>query len=77
MSPVIVNEIIAMMGLSLLRTLLSSIKQSSPCWFAIIADEATDVVYREQLNLSVRWVNDQYDVSEDPCLILKLTQLQL
>ena len=26
----------------------------------------TDVRYRAQLNLSVRWVNDQYEVSEDP-----------
>ena len=30
-----------------------------------IADEATDVSNREQLNLSIRWVNDNYEVSED------------
>ena len=66
MSPTIVNELITMMGQSLLRTLLQNIRQPNPTWFSIIADEATDVRYRAQLNLSVRWVNDQYEVSEDP-----------
>ena len=66
MSPTIVNELITMMGQSLLRTFLQDIKQPNPSWFSIIADEATDVRYREQLNLSVRWVNDQYEVNEDP-----------
>lgn len=31
-----------------------------------MADEVTDVSNREQLNLSIRWVNENYDVSEDP-----------
>ena len=35
-------------------------------WYAVIADEAADVVNREQLNLSIRWVSDDYIVSEDP-----------
>ncbi len=35
-------------------------------WYAIIADEATDVANREQLNLSIRWVSSEYEVSEDP-----------
>ena len=34
--------------------------------YAVIGDEATDVVNREQLNLSIRWVNDDYEVNEDP-----------
>ena len=55
-----------MMGLSVLRSLLASIKKCSPSWYAIIGDEATDVVNREQLNLSIRWVNDDYEVNEDP-----------
>lgn len=60
------NELITIMGQSLLRTLLESIKQPSPCWFSIIVDEAMDVRHREQMNLSVRWVNDLYEISEDP-----------
>ena len=39
---------------------------SSPTWFSIIADEATDVVNREQFTLSIRWVNDDHNIHEDP-----------
>ena len=66
MSPEIVNEQITMMGLSVLRTLLSNIKKVTPSWYGIIADKATDVANREQFNLSLRWVNDEYEISEDP-----------
>ena len=45
---------------------MNNIKGSDPTWYAVIADEATDVVKREQFNLSIRWVNDDYSVSEDP-----------
>ena len=54
------------MGLTILRTLLDSIKSSSPSWYALITDEATDVANHEQLNLSIRWVSDDYEISEDP-----------
>ena len=61
-----VNEQITLMGQSILRTLLKNIKGSIPAWFAVIADEATDVANREQFNLSIRWVNNEYVASEDP-----------
>ena len=32
----------------------------------MIADEATDVNNREQLNLSIRYIDDDYVVHEDP-----------
>ena len=64
MSHDIVNEQITIMGHAILRTLLKNIKTSK--WFSVIVDEATDVVNREQMNLSIRWVNDEYDISEDP-----------
>ena len=38
----------------------------TPSWYRIITDEATDVANREQFNSSLRWENDEYDVSEDP-----------
>lgn len=66
LSPVIVNELISIMGLSVLRSLLARIKECSPAWYAIIADEATDVANREQLNLSIRWVSSDYEINEDP-----------
>ena len=38
LSPVIVNELITSMGLSVLRSLLTNIKKCVPAWHAIIAD---------------------------------------
>ena len=58
MSPALINELITAMGNSLLRKIMSNITLNNPTWFSIIADEATDIVNREQLNLSVQWVNN-------------------
>lgn len=41
-------------------------KECKPAWYAIIVDEATDVANKEQLNLSIRWVNNEYGTREDP-----------
>ena len=41
-------------------------KEPGSAWFSIIADEATDVVSSEQLNLTIRWVSNSYEVHEDP-----------
>ena len=64
MSPVIVTELITF---TLLRSLLTNITASecSPAWYAIIVDETTDFANRKQLNLSIRWVSNDYEVSED------------
>ena len=62
-----VNELINSLGVALLPTLLKKvISVTGPSWFSIIADEATDVMNTEQLNLSIRWVADDYDIHEDP-----------
>ena len=66
LSPAIVNEQMSIMGLAVLRTLLDTINKCSPPWYAVVADEATDVANKEQFNLSIRWVSDDYDISEDP-----------
>ena len=42
-----------------------------PMWFSVIADEATDVASNEQLSIAIRWVNDKYEVSEDPVGLFK------
>ena len=64
MSHDIINEQITIMGNTLLRTLLCCIKKSDPAWYAIIADEASDVANKEQFYLSIRWVSDDYTVKK-------------
>ena len=61
----IVNELITMMGQSVRRKLLCQIKNADPCWFAIIVDETAHVVGHEQLNLTIRYVDNDYIISED------------
>ena len=62
-SPEILNEIIIIMGQTILRSLLSRIR--STLWFSIIADEATDISQNEQMSLSSRWVEDDYTICEE------------
>jgi len=66
MSHEIINEQISIMANTLLRSLLLRIAENAPSWYSIIRDEATDIAKREQFNLSIRWVNDDYDITEDP-----------
>ena len=44
---------------------LCRIKKADPCWYAIIADETADVARRDQLNLTVKYVDNDYNVHED------------
>ena len=60
-----VNEIISIMGQNLWRTLLEKIQANNPPWFSVITDEATDICNSAQLNLSIQWVNNKYEVFED------------
>ena len=60
----IVNELITLMGQKVLRGILAKIKSCKPCWYSVIADEATDVACNEQFNLSIRYVDD-YGIHED------------
>ena len=58
LSPQIINELITLSGNAVLREILAKIHSST--WFAVLADEATDVSNQEQLSLSVRWVDRDY-----------------
>ena len=69
-SPEIVNEQMEIMANCVLRNILSDI-HSADC-FAIIADEATDVSKHEQLCICIRWVDNSYEVSEDPIGLVKV-----
>ncbi len=64
-SPEIVNKILALMGNTVLRSIVSDIQSSS--WFSIIANEATDISRNEQMSLSIRWTNN-YQIYEE-CLV--------
>jgi len=59
----IVNEMIMLMGNTLLRTLLVDIREAS--WFSILADETRDISNEEQLIIIIRWVNKVFEVQED------------
>ena len=65
MSHEIITQIICLMGQSILRVILNKINSSNPPWFAVICDETTDVACKEQLNVSIRYVDDDYVVHED------------
>ena len=68
-----VNEMISILSLSILRKLLAKIKDvNGMAYFSVLCDEATDVTFGEQLNLSIRWVSDSYEVHEDPVGLFRL-----
>ena len=60
-----ITEIICLMGQSILRMILNKINSSSPPWYSVICDETTDVACREQLNLSIHYIDNDYVVHED------------
>ena len=63
MSHDIINKLITLLGNALLQQILIKIHAAS--WFAILADETTDVANHEQLSMSIRWVNEFYEINED------------
>ena len=63
-SPDILNEQIALMGLSAVREVLKNIRSVE--WFSLLADEATDISNKEQLVICIRWVDINFDIHEDP-----------
>ena len=62
MSHQVVNEMITLMGNTVLHKLLSNICEA--CWFTIIADETGDISNHEQLAIAIRWVGSTYDIHE-------------
>ena len=69
-SPEIINEVIMMMGQAVLRDILTEIKRSY--WFALIADEASNLSHNEHLSLSIRWIDGNYGVDEDTLGLIQL-----
>ena len=50
------------MGQCVLRNILA--KVGTALWYSIIVDEATDISRNEQMSLSIRWADCNYDIHE-------------
>ena len=64
----IVNEQIKLMSDHVLHDILSEVM-----FFAIQVDEATDVACNEEMCVSIRWVNKEYEIFEEPIGLVQLT----
>lgn len=72
-----VNELIDLMGQSLLRSLLLKIRSNQcPPWYSIIADEANDVCNTEQLSLFIRWVDNMYLICEETVGLFRVPNMK-
>ena len=68
----IINEIISYMGKSVIRSYLSDIREVTV--YAIIADETADVSHKEQLCVSIRWVDNNFKIDETPIELINVTK---
>ena len=57
------NEMIGLLGRNVLMDFLADIRIAK--WYALIADEATDVSNKEQLCVTIRWVDNECKIFED------------
>ena len=59
----IVNELVELMYMQLLRKLLGEVRAAE--WYSIIADETRDLSGAEQFAISLRWLDNEYNIFED------------
>ena len=57
------NEILQLMSHSIIRSIVANIQRAR--YFAVIADESTDISTKQQLSVSLRWVDEKFAVHED------------
>ena len=69
---VVINEQIKLMGDNVLHEILSEIK--SCMFYAIQADEATDIACNEQMCVSFRSVSKDYEVFEEPIGLVQMSK---
>ena len=62
-SPEIINELIELLAKDLLHKLIAEIKSGSI--YSLIVDETRGISGKEQLAISLRWVNNAYEIFED------------
>ena len=70
-SPQIVNEIVTLMGQDVLRGILVKIREAE--YFGLMADETRDISNKEQLAVCCRWVDEGYNVHEDPLGLVQIS----
>lgn len=63
------------MGHTMLRSIIRQIKTSM--WFALIADEASDISRNEHMCISIHWLNSWHEVSGDPFVSCRTLKLKL
>ena len=66
----IINEMIAIMSMEILREILSNIRRVGT--FSLIADEATDTSQKEQLCITIRWVDNKFQIHETPVELIQV-----
>ena len=66
----IINEIIGIMGHHVLREILHEIRESVR--YSLIADETMDSSNKEQLCISIRWVDSSFYIHEDPVELIDI-----
>ena len=64
MSSDIINEMIGIMGQHVLREMLAEIRGSVR--YSLIGDEAANISNKEQLCVTIRWVDYTFNIHEDP-----------
>ena len=73
-SPEIINEVITICGQMILRQLLKDIYAVD--YFAVIADEATDISHNEQMCIAICWVDCTYNIHEKALDLVQLRTLR-
>lgn len=68
--PIELLEIISEMGKSVVWTYLTEIRQTMV--YSIAADETTDISRKEQLCVSIRWVNQNFKIEETPIELINI-----
>lgn len=66
----IINEMIRLMGRTVLQQLLVDIRKAG--WFSLIADETTDVSHKEQLCIAIRWIDNLFQINETPLELIEV-----
>ena len=66
----IINEMIVLMGMEILRGILSEIREVG---IFSLADESTDTSHKEQLCVTIRWVDSEFQIHETPIELVPKT----
>ena len=69
--PQIANGFISMMGQDILRKILVKTREAG--YFGLMADETRDIPNKGQLVICCRWVDECYNIHEDPLGLVQIS----